>query len=201
MHSRSTRTLLGLMLLLLASAASAQTFSGRFDDATNTALVSSDLSAPSFVDDLAVANNVALYAFNVAFAGTVTVLSTGFAGGGADPYFTLFRGADSTASFVDSNFTQAFSTGGDFAYSSVLAAGDYLIALGTFANMSFAENAGTGTLADGFIGLGEPTSLGDAHYSLTVTTPIPEPSTSLLMTFGLAMTLLALSRHQQRRSA
>lgn len=201
MHARSTASFLGLMLLLLASAAPAQTFSGRFDDPTNAALVSSDLTAPSFVDDFSVANNVALYTFNVALAGTVTVLSTGFAAGGADPYFTLFRGSNSTASFVDSNFAQAFSTGGDFAFSSVLAAGNYMIALGTFANMSFAENAGTGTLADGFTGLGEPTSLGDAHYSLSVTTPVPEPSTSVLMTFGLAMTLLAFSRHQQARSA
>jgi PEP-CTERM motif len=203
MHTRTIRVLVGALLALAALAASAQTFSGRFDDPLNTALVGSDLGAPSFVDEFAVANNVALYTFDVAVAGAVTITSTGFAAGGADPYFTLFRGNDSSATFVDSNFAQAFSTGGDFVFSSTLATGDYLIALGTFANLSFAENLGSGTLADGFAGLGEPGSLGDTHYSVTVTmaaAPVPEPSTSALMTLGLAMGLLVFSRHQQARS-
>ena len=36
----------------------------------------------------------------------------------------------------------------------------YRIALGAFANMSFAENLGSGVLGDGFVGLGVPGVLG-----------------------------------------
>lgn len=193
-------------LAWLASPAFGQTFSGRFDDPSNLALVSSDLGAPSFVDDFSVANNVALYTFSIASAGTVSIVSTGFASGGDDPYFTLFHGPNGTATFVDSNFTQAFSTGGDFNFTSALAAGVYQIALGTFANMSFAENSGSGTLADGFIGLGVPSSLGDTHYSLIVTTgdvisPVPEPSTITLMALSLGITSWTASRRKRKKAA
>ena len=51
--------------------------------------------------------------------------------------------------------------------------------------MSFAENSGSGTLGDGFVGLGDPGSLGDGSYSLALTTPVPEPSGTWLMAFGL----------------
>ena len=170
------------------ASASAQTtsLSGRFDDPTNTALVGSDLGAAQFGDVNAIANNVALYDFTVTTAGTVTIQSLGFGEGGADPYFTLFEGAGTGATFLDSNYSQAFSTGGDFIWSGGLAVGTYQIALGVFANMSFAENSGAGTLGDGFIGLGVPDSAGDGHYHLGVTTPVPEPSTWLLLAIGLA---------------
>ena len=80
---------------------------------------------------------------------------------------------------------QAFSTGGDFSYSASLAAGAYKILLGLFANMSFAENLGIGTLANGFVALGVPGSLGDGHYRLVVTARVPEPSISILLAIGL----------------
>jgi hypothetical protein len=195
---------LALGLLCLALPAAAQTFSGRFDDPGNTALFSSDLSAASFDDEYAIANNVALYSFTVAVTGSVSIVSTGFAAGGTDPYFTLFQGATGTAAFVDSNYLQAFSTGGDFTYSGVLAAGEYQFALGTFANMSVAENSGSGALSDGFIWLGVPDSLGNMHYSVTVstgivTTPVPEPETAALMALGLAMTMSAIARRRRAR--
>ncbi len=145
----------------------------------------SNLGAARFDDGNAVANNVALYTFTT-LGGTVSVVSTGFAGGGVDPYFTLFSGSGPAATLFDSNYVQATSTGGDFTWSGTLAAGTYEIALGAFENMSFAENLGTGTLGDGFTALGDPNSLHDGGYSLNLTTPVPEPSGTLLLAVGLA---------------
>ena len=177
----------GVALALAATLANASTtLAGNLGDSGNAALVGSDLGAPDFTDDYAIADNVALYSFTVTIPGAVDIVSTGFAAGGVDPYFTLFAGGDSTATVYGSNYDQAFSTGGDFDWSGTLAAGTYQIALGSFANMSFAENYGVGTLGDGFISFGEPDSLGDGSYSLTLTTPVPEPSGTWLMAVGLA---------------
>jgi len=182
--------------LLVASAADATslTFSGFLDDPANGALRGSDPapSPPLFADDFDIANNVAVHAFTVPIAGTVSFDSNGFAAGGADPYFTLFSGSGDGATVLGSNYDQAFTIGGDFLLDFALAAGDYQVAMGVFANMSFAENAGAGTLADGFIGLGEPDYLGSTYYELVVTVPdkpvepVPEPSTLLLLAIGLA---------------
>ena len=118
------------VLALAAATSSAATFAGRLDDPGNAALVGSDLGVPDFTDEFAVANNVALYGFAVGTGGLVSIVSTGFAAGGIDPYFSLFAGSGASATFLDSNFAQAFSTGGDFSYSAVLDAGNYEIALG-----------------------------------------------------------------------
>ena len=125
------------------------TFSGFLNDPGNTALVGSDLAAPLFDNDNDIANNVALYTFSNTTAGTVNFLSQGFALGGIDPYFTLFSGTGNTGTFVDSNFVQAFSTGGDFNLNEALGVGDYTVAMGVFANMSFAENSGAALSATG----------------------------------------------------
>lgn len=168
------------------------TFSGYFNDSSNAALVSSDLTPSVFSSDDEIANNVALYPLSVPIAGNVTFESKGFAAGGADPYFTLFQGSDTSATFRASNYDQAFTTGGDFLISLVLSAGDYKVAMGVFANMSLAENYGSGTLADGFAFLGAPEYLGNYYYELGITTPdqpgpaVPEPSTMLLVGAGLA---------------
>ena len=184
------------VLALAEATSSAATLAGRLDDPANAALVGSDLGAPDFTDDSAVADNVALYAFTVGASGPVSIVSTGFASGGLDPYFSLFAGSGSSATFLDSNFAQAFSTGGDFSYSAVLDPGSYEIALGAFANLSFAENLGVGTLADGFVGLGEAGSLGDASYRLALSTPVSEPPVGLLLAVSLMG--LALRTHRQR---
>lgn len=188
--NRLARVCAPLLLLcaITSSHAQSQVFSGRLDDPTNPALVGSDLGEPSFVDQLAIANNVALYTLNVLTAGPVTILSTGFAAGGLDPYFTLFNGASNTATWLDSNYVQAFSTGGDFSFSAVLAAGTYQIALGAFANMSYAENLGTGSLVDGFTAIGVPDALGDGSYSVLVSSPVPEPTVWMLALSGLLFT-------------
>ncbi len=183
--------LLGAALMAFASLAPAAILAGRFSDPANTALVGSDLGSPGFADANTIANNVALYGLTLHAKGQITIQSTGFAAGGADPYFSLFRGLGGGAQFIASNYAQAFSTGGDFVYAALLDAGDYQIALGTFANLSFAENLGTGLLGDGFIGLGVPGSLGDSSYRLVVTlpgqpNPAPEPGAIWLVAIGLA---------------
>ena len=172
-------------LALASTLAGAATYAGNLGDAGNAALVGSDLGAPDFTDDNAIADNVALVTFTTN-TGLVSIVSTGFAGGGVDPYFTLFSGSGGTATFYDSNYLQATSTGGDFTWTGTLAGGTYEIALGAFENMSFAENLGSGTLADGFVFLGDPNSLGNGSYSLNVTTAVPEPSGALLLVFGVA---------------
>lgn len=171
-------------------------FSGYLSDSANTALHASDLGAAQFGDDNAIANNVALYTLHLAAAGTVSFTSTGFAAGGVDPYFSLFSGTSaSSATWLDSNYLQAFSTGGDFVNSGWLDAGDYTLAIGAFANMSFAENSG-GVLADGFIGLGEAYLLGSGFYSINVTQTdgggggggggtVPEPASAALALIAL----------------
>ena len=178
--------LAGATLAFAATLAGATTFAGNLGDAGNAALVGSDLGAAGFDDENAVANNIALYTFTT-LAGTVSIVSTGFAGGGVDPYFTLFSGSGTAAALFDSNYAQATTTGGDFTWTGTLAAGTYEIALGSFENMSFAENLGSGTLGDGFTGLGDPNSLHDGSYALNLTTPVPEPSGTLLMAVGLAV--------------
>ena len=175
----------------VAEATPVLTMNGYLNDAGNVDLVGSGPApdAPLFGSDFDIANNVAIRAFTLAAASTVTFDSNGYDAGGVDPYFTLFEGATpSTATFIASNYAQAFSTGGDFVISLALAPGDYFVALGAFANESLAENLGGGTLADGFTGLGFG-SLGTYYYELDVTsdaaTPVPEPSTLTML--GLAL--------------
>ena len=191
------KILKGLLLAGLATHAAASyavTFSGYVNDAANPALVHSDLGPALFGDDFEIANNVALHTFSVAAAGNYNFDSNGFAAGGIDPYFTLFSGTGPTAAFLASNYDQAFSTGGDFLINLALAAGDYTIALGTFANMSLAENNPDADpdLSDGFTFLGVPDYLGNYYYELSVDLgepppPVPEPGSLLLLLTGLAM--------------
>jgi hypothetical protein len=176
------------------------TVSGYFNDTANAALVGSDLGTALFADDYERANNVAVYEFSLSTAQSVRFDSNGFAAGGADPYFTLFSGTTGSATFVGSNYAQAFSTGGDFDLTFALSAGDYTIAIGVFANMSLAENYGFGSLGDGFIFLGGPDFLASSYYEVGISaegTPIPEPATLAL----LLPLMMFLGMSLQRRRA
>jgi len=67
-----------------------------------------------------------------------------------------------------------------------LAPGDYQIAISAFENLSFAENLGSGTLAEGFTGLGTLAQGEDLHYAFDVilnsrTSPVPEPGSPGLL--------------------
>lgn len=201
MFCRCVRPLAALALATFAGPllAGVLTLSGSLGDTGNTALVASDLGAAQFTDDLATANNVALYALHVAVAGNVSFSSSGFLPGGIDPYFTLFSGTDrASATFRASNFLHATTLGGDFFQTEALAAGDYTVAIGVFENLSFAENLGSGFLADGFTGLGGPLYYGDGSYRLDITLPdsgtVPEPGAA-----ALALTALWAAAWVSRR--
>ena len=123
--------------------------------------------------------DVFLYEFTLSAPTTVAIQTWGYGGtlsapggtnakgnaiaaGGFDPYVTVFNGSGPTATFRVSNDDGACPPGAlsaglclDSTLSlSALPAGTYTLALSAFENMSFAENYGSGTLADGFIGLG-----------------------------------------------
>jgi len=209
MPSTFRRPAAALAFTTLATLASAPAlaafvgFSGALDDAGNAALVFYDLGPAQFSDDLATANNVALHSFNVALGGITRISSTGYAGGGVDPYVTLFRGSDrASASFVLSNFDNAITVGGDFVLDTLLAPGDYTLAIGVFQNMSLAENGG-GVLSDGFTGLGGPSFFGNGSYVLGITLPdagsVPEPGAAALVLAAL-LAAAAAGRRRRRRA-
>jgi hypothetical protein len=85
-----------------------------------------------------------------------------------------------------------------------LAAGDYIAAMGTFANMSFAENNPDAdpTLGDGFTALGGPSFLGFGdpyYYELEIEfdtngTPVPEPSSLALLALAGATAIASRRR-------
>jgi hypothetical protein len=102
---------------------------------------------------------------------------------------------------------------------SSLAAGSYTLALSVFDNFSLAENFGTGTLSDGFIGLGDYYNADSAsertpNYALNVTgigikidsvatldATLPEPPTPLLAAVAtLFLFALRTIIHFPRRS-
>lgn len=183
----------GLFFALSTVAGATQVLSGRFDDPGNAALSDSQLGAPLFGDDNDVAQNVALYDITVGQYSLVTFTSTGFAGGGANPYFSLFAGSGLGATFVGSNYAIATDTGGDFTLNFNLAAGSYQVALGVYTNMSFAENYGSGTLGDGFVQIGDPSELGNASYALSISQTAASPAPELPATAMLALGLGAMA--------
>jgi len=181
----------------------------------------------SYVGTLADAQDAALIQFSLAAAGTVNFQTWGFGGGingagasiaagGFDPYLSLFSGTGAGATFLASNDDGVCPPGNtvsglcrDSTLSQSLAAGSYTLAITLTGNMSFAENLGSGTLGDGFIGLFTPdfynnelqvTLTGD--YAVDITTDagtttgtVPEPQ-------GMALVLAALlaGRVARRRS-
>jgi hypothetical protein len=129
--------------------------------------------------------------------------------GGFDTYLSLFNGIGDSATFRSSNddgLCPPAATDQGNCYDSRLTAlslpiGTYTFVLSAAGNMSFAENLGTGTLGDGFIGLASPDYGGrTSSYALDLTfvegrialipTGVPEPanwlpaSAALLVLFG-----------------
>ncbi len=124
------------------------------------------------------ANATATYRFSVSAPSAISIQSYGYGGssgasggtnragviipaGGFDPYVSVFSGAGPSATFLASNDDGACvppSSSGDLCADSALQltldAGTYTLVVAVFDNMSLAENLGSGTLGDGFTGLG-----------------------------------------------
>ncbi|MBI4904416.1 MAG: DVUA0089 family protein [Acidobacteria bacterium] len=131
-----------------------------------------------------------------------TVLEGGFA-----PYLSLF---DSGGNFLASTFFGTTcppgaqtNTGSGQCYDvaladGVLAPGDYQLGISAYLNLSLAENAGSGSLTDGYTGLGNLAAGGDLHYAFDVVlsnaTEVPEPGT-----WGMLAVAVSLSIHLRRK--
>jgi hypothetical protein len=156
--------------------------------------------------------------FHVSTASTMTAITFSYGGGangsgtviadaGFEPYLSLF---DAAGNFLNSTFFGTTCPPGAHTSPALgscfdvllnggtLAAGDYRITISAFQNLSFAENFGTGTLADGFTGLGNLAQGEDLHYafdvSLTSTSSVPEPASALLVAGGFAVCLFIRKR-------
>src|ERR1700759_4688902 len=126
--------------------------------------------------------------FTVATTSTVQALSFSYGGGtngngaviaadGFEPYLSLF---DASGNFLASTlFGTTCPAGANTNAGSgecfdvlldggTLTPGNYAITISAFENMSFAENSGVGTLADGFSGLGNLAFGEDMHYAFDV---------------------------------
>jgi hypothetical protein len=178
---------------------------------------------PSFTDaDLAQWAAV-VRSFHAPSSSLMTAVSFSYGGGtngrgaaiaqnGFEPYLSLF---DASGNFLASTFfgvtcPTGASTNTDTGFcfdvlldGGTLAPGDYQIAISAFANLSFAENFGAGTLADGFTGLGNLFEGEDLHYAFDVilepVTPVPEPSTALLLATAIAAFYLIRIRKREYR--
>ncbi|CAN5432257.1 hypothetical protein BH11PSE9_BH11PSE9_17160 [soil metagenome] len=165
-------------------------------------------------------NDVFITSFTLAAPSAVTIQTWSFGGGpnaagtviadgGFDPYVSLFRGEGTGATFLASNDdglcpprNAALACADSTVTIGSLAIGTYTLALTLPFNYSFAENYGSGTLGDGFIGL--DSSFDDGSCAATCTNayavdityavPVPEPATWAL--FGSGMALLAVARRR-----
>jgi len=159
------------------------------------------------------ANDVFLYQFEVPAVSDLLFQSYGFGGGtnaagmiipsgGFDPYLSLFAGAGPGATFLASN-DDGSCPPGNFDPScsdptlslTAQPAGSYTLALTVFDNFSFAENIGSGTLGDGFIGLGDyfnvaSNEIRTSNFALDVSSSagfVPEPGTVFLCAAAAAV--------------
>jgi hypothetical protein len=213
--SNSSSLLLVATLLLAGAAASAKAdvifYSGDLRTDANVTSCGGGCTLGPGNTDLEYANwAVATYSFVVNTTTTVQAITYGYAGGtsltgaiipggGLEPYLSLF---DSSGNFLTSSFTgtcpaTANTIGGNcfdvqLDTTPLLQPGTYTIALSAWENMSFAENLGTGTLADGFTGLGNLNPGESLDYAFDVILPgnippgsAPEPGTGLLVMAAL----------------
>lgn len=137
------------------------------------------------------------------YGGGMNAAGTTIPGGGFDGYLSLFVGTGLTATFLASNDDGGCPPGTpapscrDPRLALSVPAGDYVLAVSTFGNMSFAENYGAGTLGDGFVGLGSyfdwenlsdrtPEFAVDISITSSDTLLIPEPSPLVLVVTSLA---------------
>ena len=155
------------------------------------------------VDTIKVSSTSTLTATTFSYGGGTSLTGPVVAAGGLEPYLSLF---DASGDFLASTYLGTTCPAGANTYSGncydvmldggTLVAGTYYIAVTDYANMSLAENYGSGTLADGFTGLGSLQAGENLNYAYDVTvtslvsTPTPEPNFGILT--GIAMAGLLL---------
>lgn len=163
-------------------------------------------------------NDVFITSFTLAAPGAVTIQTWSFGGGtnaagaliaagGFDPYASLFVGAGAGATFLMSNDDGLCPPGhaapacaDSTITTGPLAVGTYTLALTLPFNFSFAENSGSGTLGDGFIGLdasfddGSCAATCSSAYAVDISHALPAPEPATLALFGAGLALLAVAR-------
>lgn len=169
------------------------------------------------------------HSFSTAQTGRIQVVTYGYAGGasgtgavvpagGFAPYLSLF---DSSGALIESSSSGICPPGAQTLLGNCfdvqlnalhqLAAGNYIVSITAWMNLSMAENLGAGVLADGFTGLG---NLGtgeslDFAFDLIFTPnveievgpqAIPEPSTAWMAAMGglVAGAATALRRREKQ---
>lgn len=170
----------------------------------------------ALVVPIAVLSSSTLQAISFSYGGGTNAAGMTIANSGFESYFSLF---DASGNFLASTYYGTTCPSGANTNPTLggcydeeldagpLAPGTYSLALTAYENLSFAENLGTGTLSDGFIGLGGLNFGEDLHYAFDVTltpssapvSPVPEPSGEGLL-FGLAGIVVQAVR-QWRRAA
>jgi hypothetical protein len=228
-HNMSLKSIgsnLAVALVLAAATTAAKAdvifFSGDLRTDANVTACGSGCTLGPGNTDLEYANWAAVtYTFVVNTATTVQAITYGYAGGtsltgtvvpsgGLEPYLSLF---DSSGNLLASSFSgtcpaTANTLGGNcfdvqLDTTPLLEPGTYTIALSAWENMSLAENLGTGTLTDGFTGLGNLNPGENLDYAFDVILPsnVPEPGTGLLLltAFGAAAVLTLRNRFQQAK--
>jgi hypothetical protein len=151
----------------------------------------------------------AVQAVSFSYGGGINGEGTNILEGGLEPYLSLF---DASGNFLASTFFGVtcppganINTGTGSCFDALLdagtlAPGNYQIAFSAYQNMSLAENLGSGTLADGFSGLGNlPPGL-DLHYAFDVIldspTAVPEPD-SYALTIAALLGMYLLNRNRK----
>jgi len=84
----------------------------------------------------------------------------------------------------------------------LLAASSYTIVISAFENISLAENVGTGTLTDGFSGLGNLNGAENLNYAFDLNlsptiASTPEPTAGIMLLTGIAL-IAARFPHRRR---
>lgn len=171
----------------------------------------SALAAPiSYMGTLVDPNAVAIIEFTQARAAPFLVQSWGYGGtaaapggtnaasaiinpGGFDAYASLFQGWGNSATFLASNDDGPCPPGtlspecrDPQLTIAFLIPGNYTLVISQWDNFSFAENYGSGTLGDGFIGLAADFEGRTANWAVDVSFAVPEPAPFALVGIGFA---------------
>lgn len=194
------KTLVALLLLTACRlAASAVSYTGNLDSTDPNDFVLFEFTLTSNAN-----TNIQTWSYDGGTNAAGVVISPG----GFDPYVSLFAGTGDSAAFLLSDDDGLCPVGGravacddSTLHLMNLPGGTYTLALTTFGNVPFAENLGSGTLADGFISLGSyydavTNSNRTSAYAIDIQSAAltPEPASFLLFLSGVLLLIFALSR-------